>query len=59
MVSVFGWPDLNTWDVPRVKKSQEITCLWLVISQQLSQHPAFGHIENAETIRYFFNYYLF
>ena len=22
MVSVFGWPDLNTWDVARVKKSQ-------------------------------------
>ena len=40
MVSVFGWPDLNTWDVARVKKSQEITRLWLVTSQQLSQHPS-------------------
>ena len=42
MVSVFGWPDPNTWDVARVFSFS-----------QLSQHPSvfgLGH-PNTETIR--------
>ncbi len=49
MFSVFGWPDLNTWEV-----AEKAFLNWLFSSLATSQVFGSGH-PNTETVRYFFN----